>query len=120
MRYYFDVLTKPEYEEVHTIKVSYNSVRPQGERLNTFGGTASGHDPLAEMFAGIDSVLKNQIDPSLEPLECVYNTQYSKVRPIHILDIGNLIGNNVVVGGKPYASDVNKNPSLSVKPLSYN
>ena len=39
----------------------------------------------------------------LAPLETikVINRPYklAKVRPIHILDIGNLIGNNVVVGG---------------------
>ena len=62
-----------------------------------------------EMFAGIERVLKNEMDASLEPLEYRYTASqvanvekaraYRKVRPIHILDIGNLIGNNVVVGG---------------------
>nr|WP_240470135.1 hypothetical protein [Brevibacillus laterosporus] len=99
LRAYFEILTEPQYESVHTVKISYNSVRPKGERLKRFGGSASGHEPLAEMFAGIDRVLKNQIDPTLESLECVYNTPYKHVRPIHVLDIGNLIGANVVVGG---------------------
>lgn len=63
-----------------------------------FGGTASGHEPLREMFEGIDKVLKNQIDPHLAPIACD-EKGYGKVRPIHILDIGNLIGANVVVGG---------------------
>lgn len=111
LRIYLDILTKPEYEHIHTVKTSYNSVRPNGERLNTFGGTASGPEPLREMFAGIDNVLKNRIDPSLEPLEVVrsfrgidldveeFDGGYRRVRPIHILDIANLIGNNVVVGG---------------------
>lgn len=109
LRYYLEVLTEPRYEDVHTVKISYNSVRPKGERLNTFGGTASGHEPLAEMFTGIDRVLKNEIDPSLAPLEyarsasMVYDVAkaqaYRRVRPIHVLDIGNLIGANVVVGG---------------------
>ncbi|MDH2332470.1 ribonucleoside-triphosphate reductase, adenosylcobalamin-dependent [Paenibacillus polymyxa] len=109
LRMYLDILTKREYEHIHTVKISYNSVRPNGERLNTFGGTASGPEPLREMFAGIDHVLKNEIDPGLAPLEAPCpdgyewfgepTTAYRKVRPIHILDIGNLIGNNVVVGG---------------------
>nr|WP_283092155.1 ribonucleoside-triphosphate reductase, adenosylcobalamin-dependent [Brevibacillus sp. NL20B1] len=109
LRYYFAILTEPRYGHVHTVKISYNSVRPKGERLKTFGGTASGHEPLAEMFAGIDRVLKNQIDPTLEPLEVVQTFDYERmeptskgyrqVRPIHVLDIGNLIGANVVVGG---------------------
>lgn len=116
LRQYIAILTEPAYEHIHTVKISYNSVRPQGERLNTFGGTASGPEPLREMFAGIDRVLKNEIDPSLAPLNVWLgdgydgdadrpswwdtNTDvYKKVRPIHVLDIGNLIGANVVVGG---------------------
>lgn len=95
---YLNILTKEEYQHIHTVKISYNSVRPKGDRLLTFGGTASGHEPLKEMFEGIDKVLKNKIDPSLAPLE-VDSNGYGRVRPIHILDIGNLIGANVVVGG---------------------
>lgn len=95
---YLNILTKEEYQHIHTVKISYNSVRPKGERLLTFGGTASGHEPLKEMFEGIDKVLKNIIDPSLAPIEVDANG-YGRVRPIHILDIGNLIGANVVVGG---------------------
>ena len=49
------------------------------------------------MFEGIDRVLKNKIDPTLKPIEAD-EKGYGNVRPIHILDIGNLIGNNVVVG----------------------
>lgn len=98
LRLYFKMLTDPDYEYIHTIKVSYNSVRPKGERLKTFGGTASGPEALRNMFIGIDRVLKNQIDPYLAPLD-VDEKGYAKVRPIHVLDIGNLIGNNVVVGG---------------------
>lgn len=98
LRYLFDVLTKPEYNHVHTVKFSYNSVRPAGERLKTFGGTASGHLPLLEMFQGIEKVIKNEIDPTLAPPERVDKLRV-KLRPIHVLDIGNLIGNNVVVGG---------------------
>lgn len=96
---YFEILTKPEFEHIKTIRFSYNHVRPKGSRLKTFGGTASGPEPLIEMFEGFDKVLKNQIDPSLAPIE-TDEKGYGHVRPIHILDIGNLIGNNVVVGGK--------------------
>lgn len=95
---YLDLLTKPEHEHIHTIKISFNSVRPKGERLKIFGGTASGPEPLREMFHGFDAVLKNAIDPSLAPIE-VDSKGYGKVRPIHVLDMGNLIGANVVSGG---------------------
>lgn len=98
LRIYFLLLTDPEYSHIHTIKISYNSVRPHGERLKTFGGQASGPQPLREMFQGIDDVLKNRIDTSLAPINTDENG-YGRIRPIHILDIGNLIGNNVVVGG---------------------
>jgi ribonucleoside-triphosphate reductase len=93
LRWYFRLLTESVYGNIHTIKLSYNSVRPKGERLKTFGGTASGHEPLKEMFEGFDKVLKNELDSSLAPIVD------GRVRPIHILDMGNLIGYNVVVGG---------------------
>lgn len=121
---FLKVLTNINYMMIHTITIDYDSVRPKGERLMTFGGTASGHEPLKEMFEGFDKVLKNQIDPTLAPLEVVdtpfignvinveetgyedleiedtgYKPVFARVRPIHILDMGNLIGANVVVGG---------------------
>lgn len=95
---YLNVLTKKEYEHIHTIKFSYNSVRPKGERLKTFGGTASGHEPLKSMFEGFANVLSNKIDDSLDPI-IIDENGYGQVRPIHILDMANLIGANVVVGG---------------------
>lgn len=84
--------------------------------MKTFGGTASGHKPLQEMFEGIDKVFKNKLDTTLSALEihcpkkqcdipkhelqkCYTCSPWRKIRPIHILDICNLIGNNVVVGG---------------------
>ncbi|MGM1044736.1 MAG: ribonucleoside-triphosphate reductase, adenosylcobalamin-dependent [Bacillota bacterium] len=112
LRKYFEILTSYEFENVHTVKISYNSVRPKGERLKTFGGTASGYEPLKDMFEGINKTLKNNIDKHLDDIEIVkvgyydktkiienYEPIYGEVRPIHILDIGNLIGANVVVGG---------------------
>lgn len=95
---FFCILTKQEFENIHTIKINYNSVRPKGERLKIMGGTASGHTSLKEMFEGFTKVLRNEIDPYLEPL-ISDEKGYVKVRPIHILDFGNLIGANVVVGG---------------------
>lgn len=95
---YLKILTEERYEYIHTVKVSFNSIRPRGERLKTFGGTASGPEPLMEMFKGIDGVLKNKIDPHLAPI-VADEKGYGRVRPIHILDIENLIGNNVVSGG---------------------
>ena len=50
------------------------------------------------MFEGFEKTLKNQIDKTLAPIEADENG-YGQVRPVHILDMGNLIGNNVVSGG---------------------
>lgn len=98
LRYYLDVLTKSKYEHVKKIIFSYNHVRPKGTRLKTFGGTASGPEPLQEMFQGFDNVLKNKIDSTLDPI-VADEKGYGNIRPIHILDMSNLVGNNVVVGG---------------------
>ena len=98
LNWYIRLLTDPKYENIHTIKISFNSVRPAGERLKTFGGTASGPEPLREMFQGIDDTLKNKIDTTLAPIK-IDEKGYGYVRPIHILDMANFIGANVVVGG---------------------
>lgn len=91
--WFISFITDEKFKNIKHIKISYNSIRGKGERLETFGGTASGYEPMKEMFEGIDKVLKNQLDSTLAPIVDGH------VRPIHILDIGNLIGNNVVVGG---------------------
>lgn len=97
---FLKILTEKQYEGIHTIKLNYNSIRPYGERLLTFGGQSSGHGPLLDMFEGFINLLKGHIDPSLEPWEVVDAKKgYILVRPIAILDMGNLIGNNVVGGG---------------------
>ena len=96
---FFNLITSGSYKDIQNIKISYNSIRPRGERLKTFGGTASGYEPLRDMFIGIDNVFKDKLDTCIEPMEKAYGDNYY-VRPIHILDIGNLIGNNVVVGGR--------------------
>lgn len=98
LRQYFDLRTDATYNNVKSIAIYYDYIRPKGSRLNTFGGTASGYEPLRDMFEGIDQVIKNEIDKSLAPLETVGENKV-KIRPVHVMDIGNLIGNNVVVGG---------------------
>lgn len=98
LRTFLRLHTEREYESIERIGIFYDYIRPNGARLSTFGGTASGYEPLRDMFEGIAKVFRNEIDPSLTPLEDAGNG-YKRVRPVHILDIGNLIGNNVVVGG---------------------
>ena len=100
LRIFFTLITREKYDDIHNIKISYNSIRPRGERLKTFGGSASGYETIKEMFDGIDRVFKDAMDKTIEPMEEVdgFLPKYH-VRPIHVLDICTLLGNNVVSGG---------------------
>jgi len=72
-------------QDLETILVNYDSVRPKGEMLKTFGGRSSGHEALRDMFKGIHRVLKHK-GSFLTSIKC--------------LDIANIIGYYVVVGGR--------------------
>jgi len=93
--YYLSILYKKEYRNVKTIIFNYNYVRPKGEKLKTFGGTASGYKSLREMFSKIDKIVK---------IDCYGDLK--KLRPIDCMDIANIIGQNVVVGGVRRTSEV--------------
>ncbi|MBS4536839.1 ribonucleoside-triphosphate reductase, adenosylcobalamin-dependent [Clostridium sp. D2Q-11] len=89
--YYFKIISSNEYRNITTVIVNYDNVRPKGEKLKTFGGTASGHSSLKNMFQKIHKVImKNGI---------INESRRIKLRPIDCLDIANIIGENVVVGG---------------------
>jgi ribonucleoside-diphosphate reductase alpha chain/ribonucleoside-triphosphate reductase len=87
----FRILCDRDYKKVDTIVLNYNNVRPKGEKLKRFGGTASGHESLKAMFEKIKNVL---VKVGKE-----YNSDFCKLRSVHCLDIANIIGENVVVGG---------------------
>lgn len=89
--YYLKVLYSSEFRGINTIVINYNNVRPKGELLRTFGGTASGHSSLKNMFMKITNVIKKR--------GIVLGDKLIKLRPIDCLDIANIIGENVVVGG---------------------
>lgn len=89
----FDILTKSEYNSVQAIVYDYDNVRPKGERLKTFGGTASGHETLRRMFENISKILNGTLTKDYPK---IINR---KLRPIHIFDITCSIGSNVVSGG---------------------
>ncbi|SDL27729.1 ribonucleoside-triphosphate reductase, adenosylcobalamin-dependent [Natronincola ferrireducens] len=89
--FFFKLLYSHEYRHVKTIIINYDHVRPKGEKLKTFGGTASGHESLKNMFYKIDKVIEN--------IKGTHDSNRSKLRPIDCLDIANIIGENVVVGG---------------------
>ncbi|MFZ5966202.1 MAG: ribonucleoside-triphosphate reductase, adenosylcobalamin-dependent [Bacillota bacterium] len=89
--FFFKLLYSNEYRNVKTIIVDYDHVRPKGEKLKTFGGTASGHSSLKNMFYKIDKVIKKS--------GFIQESKRIELKPIDCLDIANIIGENVVVGG---------------------
>jgi len=93
--YFFKLLYSNEYRNIKTIIVDYDHVRPKGEKLRTFGGTASGHASLKNMFEKISRVIKKagMRDGEQDDKKRI------KLKPIDALDVANIIGENVVVGG---------------------
>ena len=91
MDYFLKALYSTEYRKIKTIILNYDNVRSRGEKLRTFGGTASGHASMKNMFIKIFKVIE----------KAKHRSTTSKVRlqPIDCLDIANIIGENVVVGG---------------------
>lgn len=89
--YYLKVLYSAEYRRITTVILNYDHVREKGERLQTFGGTASGHASMKNMFTKINRVIEKAAARTTEAKV--------KLEPIDCLDIANIIGENVVVGG---------------------
>ena len=91
LEHFLNLVGRSQYRNINTIIIDYSHVRPKGERLNTFGGTASGHESLKNMFYKIDKVIKRK--------SLLLEKDNVKLSPIDCLDIANIIGENVVVGG---------------------
>jgi len=89
--FFIKILYSNEYRRINTVVINYNNVRPKGELLKTFGGTASGHTSLKNMFTKITNVVRRR--------GVVLGDALVKLLPIDCLDIANIIGENVVVGG---------------------
>jgi len=74
------------------VRFNFDFVRPAGARLKTMGGRASGPDPLKRLLEFCrDIILK---------------AQGRKLKSIEWLDIGNMIGEVVVVGGVRRSSEI--------------
>ncbi len=100
LEYYFKFLVEHSYRPIKRIIFNYDSVRPKGEKLNTFGGTASGHQSLKRMFTKIDKLLKEKPERELD------NVKRVKLKPIDAMDIANIIAENVVSGGVRRSSQI--------------
>lgn len=66
------------------IEFNYSLIRPAGEPIKTFGGTAAGHEPLLKLHTHIRNLFANREGEALTRRD--------------IADIGNLIGVCVVSG----------------------
>jgi hypothetical protein len=74
------------------INFDFSLVRPAGARLKTMGGRASGPEPLRRLLAfARDIILK---------------AEGRKLKSIEWLDIGNMVGEVVVVGGVRRSSEI--------------
>ncbi|MDD7220065.1 MAG: ribonucleoside-triphosphate reductase, adenosylcobalamin-dependent [Clostridia bacterium] len=96
--HYFDILTNNEYSRISEIVVVYDSIRPRGERLKNFGGTASGYESMMTMLDKIHKVIT-----AAGARDGEARTQ---LKPIDLLDIANIIGENVVSGGVRRTSEI--------------
>ena len=100
VEYYFKFLVEHDYRDISKIIFNYDSVRPKGEKIKTFGGTASGHQSLKRMFTKIDKLLKEKPDKAKDSMNRV------KLKPIDAMDIANIIAENVVSGGVRRSSQI--------------
>lgn len=86
---FLELMAQPKTRK---ILLNLSSVRPQGDRLKTFGGRASGSIPYKNMIQKIHKVITT--------------APTGKLRPIDVMDICNIIGENVVCGGTRRSSEI--------------
>ncbi len=98
LEHYFEILTNNEYAKIKEIVVIYDSIRPRGERLKNFGGTASGYESMMTMLDKIHKVIR--------AAGARDGAKRTKLKPIDLLDIANIIGENVVSGGVRRTSEI--------------
>jgi len=77
---------------INTILFNFDHVRPAGEPLLVFGGSASGYKPLAKMLETIGEVIRNSNGEKL-------TRGRVKLKSIDVIDIMGLIAEAVVSGG---------------------
>ena len=74
------------------IEFDYSKIRPLGARLKTFGGRASGPEPLRQLLVFVR--------------EIILNAQMRQLRPIEVHDICTKIAEIVVAGGSRRSSEI--------------
>ncbi len=76
------------------IRLNFDNIRPEGERIKGFGGRAPGPDGLIEMFRNITTIINRAA------------LTKGKLLPVDAMDIMNFIGKNVIVGGTRRSSQI--------------
>lgn len=96
IKHYFDIVSSKQYDDIKYLFINYNNVRPAGERLKTFGGFASGHMAIQQMFEKINKMFQRRSG----------GKQWYKLRPLDALDIATIIAENVVAGGTRRSAEI--------------
>lgn len=78
-----------EMPEVTKVSINYDSIRPKGERIKTFGGYAPGHTGLQSMFEEINSLF----------------FRVHKLNSVDVVDVMNFIALNTLTGGNRRAAE---------------
>ncbi|MCZ0981893.1 hypothetical protein O1L60_31275 [Streptomyces diastatochromogenes] len=81
----FDDLLRMVWLDGHVPVVDYSRVRPAGARLRTFGGRASGPEPLEDLFTFA--------------IQLLHGAKGRRLRPIEAHDLACKIASVIVVGG---------------------
>jgi len=84
LEFFLKILTDKAYRKVSKVIFNYDNVRPKGERLKTFGGFASGHESLHDMFKKIYQII---------------SSTSGRLSTVDVIDVCNIIGEGVVSGG---------------------
>ncbi len=71
-------------KDFELVEYCFDHVRPYGERIKGFGGTASGYAPLQKMLLEVGNIISQAPAPQL--------------RPVDVMDVMCCIGNCVVAG----------------------
>lgn len=87
LRFYLDPETSTSYPVF-----DYSRIRPAGEPINGFGGTAAGPAPLKELHVHIDRIFNGRVGDVLTVTD--------------IADVGNLIGKCVVAGNVRRSAEI--------------
>ena len=96
LRIYLEILgnykISSNNKTIKTILFNYDNVRPEGERLKTIGGFASGATVLGDLFTVMDKTIKESKGKKI-------SRERVKIQPIDLLDIITKIADIVRVGG---------------------